>query len=415
MRRAASKALAKRMRFGDLAICVNDRIENPSEAGVDRYVGLEHLDPESLRIRRWGAPSDVEATKLLFRKGDIIFGRRRAYQRKLAVADFDGICSAHAMVLRARPEVVLPEFLSFFMTSDLFMDRAQAISVGSLSPTINWKTLAAEEFVLPTLDEQWALLAKCRTAEALLVAHDDLQEALQEALAAVLEDLATARGAPLGAVGGVRDRDLPRGWKRCSVRELCTGRDCGLTLGPFGSDLTVKDYGHLKEGTPVLFVADVQRFHLEHQSVKFISRKKHAQLQAHEALPGDVLVTEMGWPPGEACVVPDDWPPSIIKADIIRARPNRSLVESAYLCAVLNSHWGMRQLVRISPGTTRPRMTLRDFERVELAVPPMEEQRAVVKQILALLALIAETGRRRADLATIKRHLIGNLLDTGGQ
>mgnify|MGYP001396392317 CR=1 FL=1 len=110
--------------------------------------------PDSLRIRRWGSPDDVEATKLCFKKGDIIFARRRAYQRKLGVAEFDGICSAHAMVLRARPEVVLPEFLPFFMQSDLFMNRAVEISVGSLSPTINWKTMAVQEFALPPMEEQ---------------------------------------------------------------------------------------------------------------------------------------------------------------------------------------------------------------------------------------------------------------------
>ena len=90
--------------FDQIAVMVNNRIDNPSEAGVDRYVGLEHLDSDSLTIRRWGSPSDVEATKLRFRAGDIIFGRRRVYQRKLGVPNFDGICSAHAMVLRPRPE-----------------------------------------------------------------------------------------------------------------------------------------------------------------------------------------------------------------------------------------------------------------------------------------------------------------------
>lgn len=136
-----------------MAVMVNDRIDNPAEANVEHYVGLEHLDAESLSIRRWGSPSDVEATKLLFKKGDIIFGRRRVYQRKLAIAPFDGICSAHAMVLRAKPEIALPEFLPFFMQSDLFMERAKEISVGSLSPTINWKALAQEEFALPPLEE----------------------------------------------------------------------------------------------------------------------------------------------------------------------------------------------------------------------------------------------------------------------
>lgn len=144
-----------RVAFGEMAVCVNERIDNPASAGVDRYVGLEHLDSNSLTIRRWGSPNNVTAAKLRFRKGDIIFGRRRVYQRKLAVANFDGICSAHAMVLRAKKsQVVLPEYLPVFMQSDPFMDRAKTISVGSLSPTINWKTLEKEEFVLPPLDEQ---------------------------------------------------------------------------------------------------------------------------------------------------------------------------------------------------------------------------------------------------------------------
>jgi type I restriction enzyme S subunit len=141
-------------RFGQMATNVNVRIDNPSESGMEHYVGLEHLDADSLKIRRWGSPSDVEATKLMFKKGDIIFGRRRAYQRKLGVAEFDGICSAHAMVLRAKPDVVLPAFLPFFMQSELFMTRAVQISVGSLSPTINWKTMAVQEFVLPPIANQ---------------------------------------------------------------------------------------------------------------------------------------------------------------------------------------------------------------------------------------------------------------------
>ena len=146
-------------RFDQMATNVNVRIDNPSESGMEHYVGLEHLDPDSLRIRRWVSPDDVEATKLMFKKGDIIFGRRRAYQRKLGVAEFDGICSAHAMVLRAKPEVVLPEFLPFFMQSDLFMNRAVEISVGSLSPTINWKTMAMQQFALPSIEEQHRMVA----------------------------------------------------------------------------------------------------------------------------------------------------------------------------------------------------------------------------------------------------------------
>jgi hypothetical protein len=142
----------RRLPSGEFAQSVNERVE-PSQAGDEIYVRLEHLDSQDLHIRHWGKGSDVLGTKLRFRKGDLIFGRRRAYQRKLAVAEFDGICSAHAMVMRARPDVVLPEFLPFLMMSDRFMNRAVEISVGSLSPTINWTTLKLEKFSLPPLDQ----------------------------------------------------------------------------------------------------------------------------------------------------------------------------------------------------------------------------------------------------------------------
>ena len=167
----------KSYRFDQLADQINDRVI-PAEADIERYVGLEHLDPDSLRIRRWGDPSEVESTKLQFQPGDIIFGKRRVYQRKVAVADTEGICSAHAMVLRAKPNVVLPEFLPFFMQSDLFMERALSISVGSLSPTINWKTLAKEEFLLPPIQEQARLVEACKAADALIKELTDLLERL---------------------------------------------------------------------------------------------------------------------------------------------------------------------------------------------------------------------------------------------
>ena len=178
LERPISKTEWSRVRFDQIATQINDRVDNPAEAGVECYVGLEHLDADSLRIRRWGEPTDVESTKLRFQAGDIIFGKRRVYQRKVAVADFEGICSAHAMVLRAKPDAVLPELLPFFMQSDLFMERALSISVGSLSPTINWKALAAEEFLLPPIQEQArlveALSAYRNAEEALGVAADNL-------------------------------------------------------------------------------------------------------------------------------------------------------------------------------------------------------------------------------------------------
>jgi len=201
-----------RVRFDQIATQINDRVDNPAEAGVERYVGLEHLDPDSLRIRRWGEPTDVESTKLRFQPGDIIFGKRRVYQRKVAVADFEGICSAHAMVLRAKTGAVLSEFLPFFMQSDLFMERALSISVGSLSPTINWKALAAEEFLLPPIQEQARLVEASLAIEGTVNAYREKIETLSGLRMSFLNDHFLPRlksGVPLKSVVSLKSGGTP--------------------------------------------------------------------------------------------------------------------------------------------------------------------------------------------------------------
>lgn len=165
------------VKFGDIAKHISKRVE-PSETDLEIYVGLEHLDPDSLKIKRHGVPSDVEGQKLLVKKGQIIFGKRRAYQRKVAVADWDCICSAHAMVLEANTRNVIPEFLPFFMQSDVFMNRAVAVSEGSLSPTIKWKVLAEQTFPLPSRDEQKSALQLMNKLDSLT----DIQESVLESL-----------------------------------------------------------------------------------------------------------------------------------------------------------------------------------------------------------------------------------------
>lgn len=145
------------VKFDSVAFCISERIE-PQKTDLTTYVGLEHLDPDNLVIARTGVPDDVIGTKLKIYKGDIIFGKRRAYQRKIAVSHFDGIASAHSMILRANENNIEKDFLPFFMQSDVFMNKAIQISEGSLSPTIKWKTLAAQKFSLPKKSKQKKLI-----------------------------------------------------------------------------------------------------------------------------------------------------------------------------------------------------------------------------------------------------------------
>ncbi len=164
----------KRFRYEQIAKSVSEAVD-PNTTDLAIYVGLEHIDSEDIHIKRYGSPDDVSGGKLKCYPGDVIFGKRRAYQRKAAVVDFNGICSAHSFVFRANPEVIDPKLFPFFLHSDQFMHRAVDISVGGLSPTINWGDLKHQEFLLPPKPEQ------ARLAE-LLWAMDEVIEKEKEVL-----------------------------------------------------------------------------------------------------------------------------------------------------------------------------------------------------------------------------------------
>ncbi|PQJ69480.1 restriction endonuclease subunit S [Polaribacter butkevichii] len=147
------KSTWETFKFEDIAHKISKTVK-PDEAKVDIYIGLEHIDANDIHIRRKGVPADVKGGKLRCYPGDVIFGKRRAYQRKAAIVDFNGICSAHAFVFRANQEIIDPKLFPFFLHSDQFMHRMVDISVGGLSPTINWGDLKQQEFLLPPKDQQ---------------------------------------------------------------------------------------------------------------------------------------------------------------------------------------------------------------------------------------------------------------------
>lgn len=142
---------------------------DPNKTDLNIYYGLEHLDADSIHIRRNGTPGDVSGGKLKCYPGDVIFGKRRAYQRKAGIVTQAAICSAHSFVFRANEEIMDVKLFPFFLHSDQFMHRMIDISVGGLSPTINWSDLKHQEFLLPPKTQQ-AELAE------LLLAMDELIE-----------------------------------------------------------------------------------------------------------------------------------------------------------------------------------------------------------------------------------------------
>jgi type I restriction enzyme S subunit len=96
------------MCFGDLVQNVTKAEISPAAAGIERFIGLEHLEPGSLHVREWGNVADGTTFTRVCRPGQVLFGKRRAYQRKVAVAEFDAVVSGDIYVLAPKNDRLLP-------------------------------------------------------------------------------------------------------------------------------------------------------------------------------------------------------------------------------------------------------------------------------------------------------------------
>lgn len=168
----------QRVKFGEVVRQVKDKVD-PETSGLKRFVAGEHMDTDNLRIRSWGDIGDGylgPAFHMRFRPGQVLYGSRRTYLRKVAVADFEGICANTTFILEtANSNELLPEFLPYIMTAEAFHEHSRRESKGSVNPYVNFSDLAWYEFALPPLEEQ-------RRMVAMLIAWDKLSASYADSL-----------------------------------------------------------------------------------------------------------------------------------------------------------------------------------------------------------------------------------------
>ncbi len=173
--------------------------------------------------------------------------------------------------------------------------------------------------------------------------------------------------------------ELPEGWGWASVEQIASDERYSLAIGPFGSNLKVPDYR--ESGVPLVFVRNIRSGNYGGEYTKYVTPEKAIELSAHSIGVGDVLVTKMGEPPGDADVYPDNQPPAIITADCIKIRCWRDLMNPVFLKSVINSHIGKRQIEPMTQGVAQKKVSLGRFSSLAVPIPPTVEQSLIVQMI----------------------------------
>ncbi|MDD2462524.1 MAG: restriction endonuclease subunit S [Desulfobulbus sp.] len=386
----------KMIQFGDIAQSVADRVD-PAEATTDVYVGLEHLDPRTIHLRHWGHPSDVTGQKLAFKKGDVIFGRRRAYQRKLAVAEFDGICSAHAMVVRAKPKMILPEFLPFFLQSDMFMERAIEISVGSLSPTINWKTLRIEEFPLPPLEEQKRIAEILWAVDVAIENFKRLREALSKTWHVQMSHFWKSAG----------DSEL----LNKTVEEVAAPIRNAIADGPFGSNLKTVHYR--RSGIPVIQSGFVTSGKFEAEKYVYIEESHFLTQIRSKVVPGDIVMAKIGENCGTCAVLPMDHPESIIASNTLKITVNEDLCRTNYLLSLFHYLYRKNGMRLLKNETAQPAISLSALKRMKIPVVDIADQDFLLFKLTSIERNIEQAEGHISKLTQLLKAVINGTTMNG--
>lgn len=167
----------ERVKLGDIAIEKRETWIGSTQ-GVP-IVGLEHLVPGEVTLSSWDSDTDNTFSKM-FRKGQVLLGRRRVYLKKAVIAPFDGICSGDITVIEALPGKISSRLLPFVIQNERFFDYAMQGSAGSLSPRVKWEHLKDYEFNLPDYEEQDCLADKLWSALKLRESYQSLLQATDE-------------------------------------------------------------------------------------------------------------------------------------------------------------------------------------------------------------------------------------------
>lgn len=363
--------------FGDVAKQVKDKV-SPADSGLDRYIAGEHMDTDDLRIRRWGIIGNDylgPAFHMRFKPGQILYGSRRTYLRKVAVADFEGITANTTFVIESKdPAILLPELLPFIMQTESFHAFSIKQSKGSTNPYVNFSDLVEYEFVLPPLEEQQRVA--------------DILEELEQTIESLISLRRVARSAwrsmsqeEFSKKNSSQIKELGKFYRR-EKRQVTPSEALALDLPLVGPEHIAKATGDI-ENKPLGLACDIE-------SNKFYFH------------PGSVLYSRIR-PNFQKAVLVDF--SGICSTEIYALHPTED-IKGEYLLDLLLSPEFTRFAISGTKGTGFPRVSHDHIEKFPVVVPSLNEQIAYLSVAIPSRKSSATISRRLSHLGAVKATIL---------
>jgi len=356
----------KPVKFGDVVEEKRESVTDPEAEGLERIVGLEHIESENFHIKSWGNIVDGTTFTRRFRKGQFLFGRRRAYLKKAALANFEGVCSGDIIVMQAKSGLI-PELIPFLISSEKFFDYAIKNSAGSLSPRVKFKDLAEYELLLPPNEQQtrlaellWAADEVVESITQLLQKANDLRDITREKLFRfgiyVIEN--KKRKTKKGHAGVI-----PYEWEEKRFIEIVD-----ITSGQV--DPTETEYCDLIQIGSERIEPNTGRI-VEKKTAKELNIKSGNYLFTED----DILYSKIR-PYFKKVANPEF--KGLCSADIYPIRPKNKLLMKKYLFYYMLSEKFTRRLLSFQNRTGMPKVNRDELNSIYIPIPSIDEQMKII-------------------------------------
>jgi len=391
----------KLVKFGEVVKNAN-LVERVFEAnGIERSVGLEHIDPDNLHIRRWNSIKDGTSFSRKFVPGQTLFGKRRAYQRKVAYAEFEGICSGDIMTFEPKDKkLLLPECVPFICQSDAFFNHALDTSAGSLSPRTSWTALQDFEFPLPPLNEQKRiaeiLWAADKVVEHLVTLESKAEKARR---ASLFEFMAKGLGEKFR---GLTSHSATGPWK---VKRVSKAGDVQL-----GRQRAPK-YQSGKWTRPYLRVANVFDGYLDLEDVLSMDFDDR-DFKRYELRSGDILLNEGQSRElvGRCAIFENQIEGCCFQNTLIRFRCGNELIPE-FAFSYFQYLFYRQTFAAVARQTTSiAHLGADTFEKLFMPIPPVDEQRIIACVMDKFNTTKRGLARQRENVQRARHALINYLL-----
>jgi type I restriction enzyme S subunit len=369
-----------RVRFGDVVRLVRDRVD-PETSGISRYVAGEHMDTDDLRIHRWGEVGDGylgPAFHMRFKPGHVLYGSRRTYLRKVAVADFEGICANTTFVLEsADPSVLVPDLLPFVMQAEGFHEHSIKQSKGSVNPYVNFSDLAWYAFDLPPVEEQRTACVALRASVAAIDTYTTLSNAGAGLTASLLAGFATSAASTV------------------PLQAACSS---AITYG------IVQAGPHVEDGVPYIRVSDMTKGDLTPEGMLRTSHELAARFTRSRVEAGNIVVALRG-----VAGLPAIVPTSLHGANLTQGTAKVALLpdyDTRFVYWMLQSPSVKKAVGAAAKGSTFKEITLESLREIPLPVFPMDKQREIASTMDAHDAAIRAASFRAAQCRDLSARMI---------